>query len=214
MNPNVDRYLLDGCMRCKYGGTPQCKVHTWQYELDLLRTIALQTSLIEEIKWGMPTYTCNNKNVIMIAAFKNYCSINFFKGALIPDTYELFTKKDKPSADRHIAFTNVQQIEEAKQFILEYITRAIEIEDRGEKIIVQRKDIEPTELLEMFEEDTRFRQAFYALTKGRQRAYIIYFSQPKQSKTKIQRIEKYRNMILQGIGLNDHYSKKTYTTIL
>lgn len=205
MNSKVDKYLLDGCMRCKYGGTPQCKVHTWQYELDLLRSILLQTPLVEEIKWGVPTYTHKGKNVVLICAFKHYCCISFFKGVLIPDKYQLFTKRVNSTSDRIISFTYVQQIEDIQNQILEYIYNAIEIEESDKKVVFERNEPIPSEFIEICNDDSQLQQAFNLLTKGRQRAYILYFSQAKQSKTRIQRIEKYREKILAGLGLHDRY---------
>jgi uncharacterized protein YdeI (YjbR/CyaY-like superfamily) len=89
MNPKIDEYLIDGCMRCKYGGTPQCKVNTWQEELKLLRKIVLNCGLTEELKWGVPCYTYHKSNILIISAFKEFCSINIFKGALLNDTHNI-----------------------------------------------------------------------------------------------------------------------------
>jgi len=207
LNPQVDKYLLDGCMRCKFGGTPQCKVHNWREELELLRQIVLETGLTEEIKWGAPVYTHKGKNIVSVGALKESANIGFFKGVLLSDKHKILQQQGNLQSDRIVKFTNVKDIEKAKDVLKEYVLEAIEIEESGKKVEFKKNpESIPDELLEAFKQDPAFKQAFYALTAGRQRGYIIHFSQPKQSQTRIGRIEKYKEQIFNGIGLNDKYS--------
>lgn len=207
LNPQVDKYLLDGCMRCKYGGTPQCKVHNWREELEMLRQIVLETGLTEEVKWGAPVYTHKGKNIVSVGALKESANIGFFKGVLLSDKHKILQQQGKLQSDRIIKFTNVKDIEKVKDVLKAYVLEAIEIEESGKKVEFKKNpEPIPDELLEAFEQDLAFKQAFYALTAGRQRGYIIHFSQPKQSQTRIGRIEKYREQIMNGVGLHDKYS--------
>ncbi|MDX9881788.1 MAG: DUF1801 domain-containing protein [Prolixibacteraceae bacterium] len=208
LNPQVDKYLVDGCMRCKYGGTPQCKVNNWREELEMLRQIVLECGLTEKIKWGVPCYTSDNKNIAIVSAFKNYASLSFFKGALLKDPYKILQQQGENSQSaRLIKFTNPDQIIEQQEKLKEYILEAVEIEKSGVKSELKKNpEAIPDELLQTFEKDPALEKAFYSLTSGRQRGYIIYFSQPKQSQTRINRIEKYKQQILNGVGLNDKYS--------
>lgn len=207
LNPLVDKYLFEGCMRCKYGGTPQCKVHTWREELETLRQLVLEAGLTEEIKWGVPVYTHNGKNIVTIVALKDYATIGFFKGVLLADSHKILVQQGSMQSDRLVKFTTVSEIENLATVLKNYIKEAIEIEESGKKVEF-KKNIEPIpdELLQAFEQDMAFKRAFYALTEGRQRGYIIHFSQPKQAQTRIGRIEKYKEQIFNGIGLNDKYS--------
>ncbi|HOY12918.1 MAG TPA: DUF1801 domain-containing protein [Saprospiraceae bacterium] len=206
LNPLVDKYLVDGCMRCKYGGTPQCKVNFWREELETLRQIVLETGLIEEIKWGVPVYTHNEKNILSVAALKDYATIGFFKGVLLTDNHKILKQQGNMQSDRIIPFTNVKDINEWTDVLKSYIIEAIAIEESGKKVeFKQNLEPIPDELLQVFEEDLVYKKAFFALTTGRQRGYIIYFSQPKQSPTRLGRIAKYRQQILDGVGLNDKY---------
>ena len=209
-NPAVDQYLADGCMRCPLGGTPECKVHTWPEELVELRRILLESGLKEERKWGMPCYTYEGKNVAMMSAFKEYCSLSFFKGALLKDAEGIL---DKPGANtqagRLVRFTYVQDILKLESLLSAYLAEAIEIEKAGLKVEF-KQDVEPIpeEFQQILDDDPALQAAFESLTPGRQRAYILYFSQPKQSKTRTARVEKHIQQILDGIGLYDKYSMK------
>jgi uncharacterized protein YdeI (YjbR/CyaY-like superfamily) len=207
MISTVDKYLVDGCMRCKYGGTSQCKVRNWVEELELLRHIVLETELNEEIKWGVPVYTHNGKNVVTINALKESANIGFFKGVLLSDKHKILQQQGNLQSDRIIKFTNSADIEKLKDTLKTYVLEAIEVEKSGKKVEFKKNpEPIPVELLEVFEQDPEFKQVFYNLTLGRQRGYIIHFSQPKQSQTRIGRIEKYKEQIFNGIGLNDKYS--------
>ncbi|WP_066836074.1 YdeI/OmpD-associated family protein [Rufibacter ruber] len=205
MNPHVDKYLLDGCMRCPYGGTPQCKVHTWQAELVLLRHLALESGLTEEVKWGVPCYTLGNKNIFMVTAFKHYAALNFFKGVLLKDEAKLLTAHGESSqSTRSLRFTSPDQVLQQQEVIKQYLQEAIEIEKAGLKVAF-KKNLEPVpdELLATFAEHPDLQHAFYRLTPGRQRGYVLFFSQPKQTQTRFSRIARCREKILQGMGLHD-----------
>lgn len=209
MKLSVAKYLVDGCMRCKYGGTPQCKVLNWVKELELLRLIVLETGLTEEIKWGVPVYTHQGKNVVTINALKESANIGFFKGVLLTDTHKILQQQGNLQSDRIIKFTNTSDIEKVKDLLKEYILEAITVEVSGKKFEFKKNpEPVPDELLEAFENDPPFKSAFYSLTAGRQRGYIIHFSQPKQKQTRMGRIDKYKEQIFNGIGLNDKYSSK------
>lgn len=207
-NPAADQYLLNGCMRCAYGGTPQCKVNNWRLELELLRDIVLESGLKEEIKWGVPVYTLNGKNVVAVSALKGSAVLGFFKGVLLRDEAKILYQQGSKQSDRIIKFTDANQILKIKDLLTAYIHEAIEVEQSGKKVVFkQNPEPAPDELLAAFEEDPGFKRAFYALTPGRQRAYIIHFAQAKQSQTRINRIEKYKEQIFNGVGLNDKYSR-------
>lgn len=213
MNKTVENYLLEGCGRCPRGGTADCKVHKWGQELELLREIVLDCGLAETCKWGVPCYTFQNKNVVIISAFKEYCSISFFKGALLNDAEKILEKPGENSqAARLIKFTDVQGIKVIETELKAYIYEAVELEKAGLKIEFKKNlDSIPEELLSKFDEDPILKAAFESLTPGRQRGYILYFSAPKQSKTKEARIEKCIGKILNGEGLNDKYSRGNKT---
>ena len=208
MTTTVEKFLSEGCGRCSLGGTPECKVHQWTEELKLLRTIVLGSALNEESKWGVPCYTYENSNVLMISVFKNYCSISFFKGALLNDPKSLLEKPGKNTqAARIIKITNVEKIKSIATAIRDFIHQAIEVEQKGLKVNFKKNpEPIPEELEKKLEEDQVFKSAFESLTPGRQRGYIIYFSAPKQSKTRESRIEKCTAKILNGEGLHDKYS--------
>lgn len=208
INPLVNKYLVDGCMRCKFGGTPKCKVLSWVEELETLRQIALESGLTEEIKWGVPVYTKNNKNIITINALKESANIGFFKGAILQDDQKILMQQGNIQSARIIKFTNTKEINKLKKVLKSYITEAIAIEESGKKVPVKKNpEPIPEELLKAFKADAAFKKAFDALTPGRQRGYIIYFSQPKQEQTRMSRIEKYKNKILKGIGFHDEYKR-------
>ncbi len=206
MTTNVDQYLAEGCGRCSLGGTPDCKVHQWSQELQKLRSIALECGLTEESKWGVPCYTYHGANVAMISAFKDYCSLSFFKGALLKDKYQMLEKPGPNSqAARLFKFTNLEQILQAEDSIRLYLFEAIEVEKKGLKVDMQAKNQldYPDELQAKFKDMPELKTAFEALTPGRQRGYIIHFSQPKQSKTRLARIEKLIPKIMDGKGFFD-----------
>lgn len=205
MDPGVDQYLEIGCGRCPLVGTPDCKVNTWREELVELSRIVLKSGLKEEIKWGNPCYTFNGKNVLMLSALKSCALIGFFKGALLKDHHGLLVSPGKHSqSDQRLVFTNVETISDQEPIILEYIQQAIEIEKGGLKVAYKKNpEPIPEELESVFEDDPALRVAFEGLTPGRQRGYILYFSQPKQAKTRFSRIEKCIPKIMEGKGFHD-----------
>lgn len=206
MNPGVDHYLAEGCGRCPLGGTPQCKVHTWPAVLATLRTILLASELTEEVKWKVPCYTVQGSNVLILSAFKEYCSVSFFKGALLTDPHQILEKPGENSqAARLLRFTDVQQVVALEPIIKAYIAEAIAVEKAALTVAFKTTaefDI-PEELVDQFDADPDFRAAFESLTPGRQRGYLLHFAAPKQAKTRAARIEKYRAQILAGNGLHD-----------
>ncbi|MCB9336284.1 MAG: YdeI/OmpD-associated family protein [Flavobacteriales bacterium] len=178
----------------------------WQKEMQVLRSLALGCSLSEEFKWKQACYTFQNKNIFIISAFKNYCALNFFKGALLSDTENILIKAGENSqAGRQLRFTSVKEIVENEAIIKAYIFEAIEIEKAGLEINYKKTaefDV-PEELQEFFSKDKKFEKAFKSLTPGRQRGYLLFFAAAKQSKTKNERIEKYVGRIMNGKGIHD-----------
>lgn len=206
MNPEVDHYLAEGCGRCPLGGTADCKVHSWTEELKLLRAITLESGLHEERKWGVPCYTFEGNNVAVVSALKNYCSISFFKGALLKDSKKILEKPgENTQAARLLKFTSVDQIIELEPEIRAYLQEALEIEKSGKKVDFKQKNKldYPEEFQSILDDNPRLEAAFEALTPGRKRGYILHFSQPKQSSTRISRIEKCIEKILNGKGFHD-----------
>lgn len=205
-NPKVDAYLIDGCGRCSLGGTPQCKVHNWDEELKILRAIILECDLTEELKWKVPCYTFEGKNVLILAAFKEYCAISFLKGSLLKDTENILsTPGEHTQSARLIKFTTTEEIIRKESFIKEYIEEAINLEKVGEKVNFKEKtEINlPQEFRNMLDNLPELRSAFFSLTPGRQRGYMLYFSAPKQSATRELRIEKCIQQIMEGKGMHD-----------
>ncbi|MFD2098583.1 YdeI/OmpD-associated family protein [Flagellimonas iocasae] len=205
-NPEVDEYLAEGCGRCDLVGTPECKVQSWQDEIKALRRIILECGLTEERKWGSPCYTHNSKNVLMIAAFKDNCSLSFLKGVLLKDDQGILEKPGENSQSvRFVRFTDVKQVTDLWDVLKQYVFEAIEVEKAG--LEVKKKDISDYEVPEEFQDrldaDPELKAAFESLTPGRQKGYLLYFSAAKQSKTREARIEKYIPKILQGIGFHD-----------
>lgn len=207
MQKNIELFFVDGCGRCKLGGTPACKVLKWAEELQILRSIMQSSGLREEIKWGFPCYVNqNNKNVVMIYAFKDFCGLSFFKGALITDTHNLLEKTgENMQSSKMIKITDAQQILDQESTIKDYIKEAIEIEEKGLKVEkIQPAEIEyPIELLQILEEDLELKNAWESLTPGRKRGYNIFFTAAKQSATKISRIKKHIPQIMIGRGMHD-----------
>ena len=204
MNPQADKYLINGCMRCKYGGTPQCKVLNWVDELESLRQIVSDTGLTEEIKWGVPVYTHNGKNVVTVNALKESANIGFFKGVLLKDEHQILRQQGNLQSDRLIRFTNTEEIYKLRDILKEYVLEAIEIEKSGKKVAFKKNpEPIPNELLQALENDPAFKTAFYALTPGRQRSYNIFISQPKQEKTRLSRVEKCKPKVFEGKGWNE-----------
>ena len=174
--------------------------------MEELRTILLDCGLIEEFKWRTPCYTFQERNIALIGAFKAHCVLSFFKGALLNNAAEILEKPgENTQAVRVIRFTNLQEIRSKEATLKAYIFEAIEVEKAGLSVDYKENEtlVLPEELLTKFEELPAFKTAFEALTPGRQRGYNLFFSAGKQSKTRISRIEKYVQRILDGKGIND-----------
>lgn len=191
-NPKVDFYFE--------------KAEKWREELELLRNIALDCHLVEELKWGSPCYTFDKANIVLIHAFKEYCAFLFFKGALMKDPDNILIQQtDNVQAARQVRFTCVEDILNVKDSLKRYIYEAAENEKNGLK--VELKKVSEFEIAKEFQDklndNPNLKEAFYTLTPGRQRAYLLHFSQPKQSKTREARVEKNIPHILAGKGLND-----------
>ncbi len=182
------------------------KATQWQREYEKLREIVLECGLEEELKWGVPCYTYQQSNVVLIHGFKDYCALLFHKGALLDDADGLLIQQtENVQSARQMRFANLKEITELRSFIQAAIFEAIELEKAGLKVEL-KKTTEfkiPDELQQILDKDADFRTAFEALTPGRQRGYLLHFSQPKQSKTRTARIEKCRQLIFSGKGWND-----------
>lgn len=192
MNPKVDFYFN--------------KAGKWQQETERLRTIILDCGLIEELKWGCPCYTFQNRNIVLIHDFKEYCALLLFKGALLNDPHHILVQQsENVQAARQIRFTNVLEIIELEPAIKACVFEAIEVEKAGLKVNLKKTEefTMPQEFQYKLDKIPALKTAFEALTPGRQRAYLLHFSSPKQSKTRESRIEKYIPQILDGKGLND-----------
>ncbi|MCU0420271.1 MAG: DUF1801 domain-containing protein [Cyclobacteriaceae bacterium] len=207
MTTKIDVYFAAGCGRCALGGTPQCKVHRWPEELQYLRSLPLACGLTEEVKWGVPCYTLNGKNIVSVSALKEGAILGFFKGGQLADPDALLTKQGENSqTGRIIRFTEVSQIKRLTSTLKAYIRAAMALEQSGQKPINQSvvQNI-PPELEEAFTEKAGFKKAFYALTPGRQRGYLLYFAAAKQAATRKARIEKCLQPIFDGKGMHDDY---------
>ena len=194
MNPKADFYFS--------------KAKKWQEELEKLRMIVLDCGLTEELKWGVPCYTFQKRNIVLIHVFKEYCALLLFKGALLNDTNGILIQQTKNTqAGRQMRFTNAREIVKMAPILKAYIYEAIEVEKAGLKVNFKRATefIIPEEFQNKLDEIPALKTAFEILTPGRQRAYIIYFSAPKQSKTRDSRVEKCMQQILDGKGLNDDF---------
>ena len=202
-NPAIDNYLEEGCGRCKFGGTPDCKVHNWTKELIALRQIVLDCGLTEELKWGVPCYTYEGANVPIVSAFKEYACLSFFKGSLLQDDKKLLDMPgENTQSARIIKITSLDQVRSLSEDLKAYVYEAIEVERLGLKVEFKQKDelVYPDELLEEFKRDPQFQTAFEALTPGRQRGFILNYTQPKQVQTRITRIQKSKIFVLAGKG--------------
>jgi len=192
MNPKVNWYFT--------------KAGQWQKETEKLRKIVLGCDLIEELKWGSPCYTFQKGNIVLIHVFKEYCALLFFKGALLKDKKGILIQQtENVQAARQVRFTNVQEIVKLEKTLKAYIYEAVEVEEAGLKVPLKKASeyAIPKEFQNELKKNSALKKAFYALTPGRQRGYLLYFSAAKQSKTRESRIEKYRKHILSGKGLED-----------
>ncbi len=191
-NPKVDWYFD--------------KAKKWQEEFEKLRNVVLECGLTEELKWGCPCYTFKKRNIVLIHGFKEYCALLFFKGALLKDPKRILIQQTKNvQAARQIRFTSVREITKLKPILKAYIHEAIEVEKAGLKVPLKKtKEFSmPAEFQNKLNENPALKKAFNALTPGKQRGYLLYFSQPKQFKTRAARVERHVQQILNGKGLND-----------
>jgi uncharacterized protein YdeI (YjbR/CyaY-like superfamily) len=192
MNPKVEFY---------FG-----KAEKWDKELEKLRMILLDCGLTEELKWGVPCYTFQKSNIVLVHVFKEYCALLFFKGTLLNDVNGILIQQtENVQAARQIRFTNVREIGKMETILKAYIHEAIEVEKAGLKVDFKKTTefIIPEEFQNKLDKSPALKTAFDALTPGWQRGYILYFSQPKQSKTRESRVEKCMKQILKGKGLNE-----------
>jgi uncharacterized protein YdeI (YjbR/CyaY-like superfamily) len=192
MNPKVDFYFD--------------KAGKWQQETVQLRRILLDCLLTEELKWGVPCYTFRHSNIVLIHVFKEYCALLFFKGALLHDASGILVQQtENTQSTRQVRFTNVKEIMELEPVLKAYVHEAIEVEKAGLKVTLKKTAAfnVPEEFKNKLDKTPALKKAFEALTPGRQRAYLLYFSAPKQSKTRESRIEKSMQQIFDGKGLND-----------
>lgn len=205
-NPKVEKFLIDGCMQCKLGATPACKIHGWRSGLDFLRNLILNCGLKEDFKWMHPCYTFEGKNIVLMHVFNGYCALLFPKGVLLNDKYSILIQQTENSQTaRQLRFKNLEEIVAQENIIKEYIFDAVELENSGVKVQFKKTEdfVIPEELEFQFQQLPSLKQAFYSLTPGRQRGYLIHFAQPKQSATRTSRIEKQFDRIMNGKGLND-----------
>jgi uncharacterized protein YdeI (YjbR/CyaY-like superfamily) len=192
MNPKVDWFFN--------------KATKWQEEYDRLRMIVLDCGLTEELKWGCPCYTFEDSNIVLIHGFKEYCALLFMKGALLKDAKNILIQQtENVQAARQIRFTNVDEIVKMESTLKAYIKEAIKVEKAGLKVPLKKASefSMPEEFKNVLDATPKLKKAFYALTPGRQRGYLLYFSAAKQPKTRESRVEKYVKKILEGKGLED-----------
>lgn len=192
INPKVDFYFD--------------KNKNWQKEIELLRNIVLDCGLTEELKWGSPCYTFQQNNIVLIHVFKEYCALLFFKGALLNDANGILIQQtENVQAARQVRFTNVKDIVKNEKTLKAYIYEAMEVEKAGLKVKLKKPEEfkMADEFKKKIDKSAALKKAFNALTPGRQRAYLLYFSQPKQATTRESRVEKSIPQILIGKGLND-----------
>jgi uncharacterized protein YdeI (YjbR/CyaY-like superfamily) len=192
MNPKVDAFIG--------------RASKWQKEFEKLRMIILECGLTEELKWGVPCYSFEKRNIVLMHGFKEYCAVLFFKGVLLNDAGGILIQQTKNvQSARQIRFTHVREIAEMESILKAYIYEAIEVEKAGLKVTLKKtKDLTvPEEFQSKLDKSPALKKAFGELTPGRQRAYIFYFSAPKLAKTREERIKKYVKQILSGKGLDD-----------
>ena len=191
MNPKVEKFLE--------------KLEKWQEESQKLRDILLDFPLTEELKWGEPCYTLKGKNVVLIGGFKEYCTLLFFKGALMADPSDILVAPGALQAGRQIRFRSLREISSMESTIKSYIAEAIEVEKSGAKVKLKAHSeyVVPEELQRKLDAKPKLKAAFEALTPGRQRAYMFHIAKPKQAKTRESRVEQCIPLILEGKGLND-----------
>lgn len=203
----VDAYYEIGCGRCSLAATPACKVRRFPEELAFLRDLLLNSGLKEELKWSMPCFTWNGKNILILGAFKAYCSLNFFNGALLTDPENLLVKAGENSwLGRQMRFQTCGEIRIQEEAIKDFIEQAIKLEKSGKPITKPESPVIkwPEELQEAFNSDAEMERSFLSLSPGRQRSYLLHFSSAKQSATRKSRIQRCRAGIISGKGFNEY----------
>ena len=202
----ADIFFTEGCGRCPLGGTPGCKVHIRREELQMLRQIMLHSGLTETRKWGVPCYVHRKKNVVLLSTLKDCATLRFLKGSLMSDPGKLLHKPGENSqAARYMKFTSPEEVLAQSAEISAYVREAVRLEESGEKVVFKAPQDQTMcdEFAETLKNDSELSAAFYALTPGRQRGYILFFGGAKQAKTRLERIAKWRNRILEGKGMQD-----------
>lgn len=203
MNKSVNLYFELGCGRCDKMATPLCKVHLWDAGLADLREIVLSSGLKEELKWGHPCYEYKGKNLVMIAAYKDFMALSFLQGALLRDESNLLERQgENTQSARILRWDDSSHVSAMRDVILAYIAEAKQVQDQGLKVAQAELVLGP-EWLDALAQNAELKQAFEALTPGRQRAYVLYVEGAKQEKTRKARIEKWIPAILAGKGMND-----------
>lgn len=202
---SVDAYLRDGCGRCDKYQTPACKVHRWTAPLVTLRALVLDAGLVEEMKWGSPTYTLDGKNVVMLAALVDHCGLQFFKGAALDDPDGVLESPGESSRFvRFLRFRTEADVLARRAVARRLVAQAIALERAGTKVEPKGgPEPVPVELEERLAADPRLAKAFAALTPGRRRSHVLHVSGAKQSATRARRVEKCLVDILAGRGFNE-----------
>jgi len=206
-NPAVNPYFDIGCGRCALVATPACKVKRFPEELQELRQMLLDSGMKEELKWSMPCYTVNGKNVLILSAFKEYCSLNFFNGHLLDDPKNLLVKAGEHSqAGRQLRFRNHEEVKLRQEDIRNFIRQAMELELSGKPVPkIQAAAISwPEELEDALAKNPALERAFRSLTPGRQRSYLLHLSSAKQASTRKARMERCIPGIMAGKGFNEY----------
>lgn len=206
MPTNVDQYLREGCGRCELHATPACKVHRWGPVLTALRALVLESKLEEEVKWGSPCYTLAGKNVVMVAAFKEHCALQFFKGAALVDEAGLLESPGPNSRfARYVKFDSLAQVRARRGAARALIDQAIAVERSGKKVVddAAAPDAVPPELARRLAADPALARAFATLTPGRRRSHLLHVAGAKQSETRERRIDRCAPLILAGRGMNE-----------
>jgi len=202
---SVEAYLREGCGRCEHYKSPQCKVHLWTDTLAALRALLRRTALTETLKWGAPCYTHGGKNVVMLVALRDYCGLSFFKGAGLTDPEGVLERPGPNSRlGRVLKVKTAADVTHRTEAIQGLIAEAIALEQSGKTVTVEAAaDPAPEELLETLDADLEFKQAFEALTPGRQRSHILYIGGGKQTATRRRRVARCRPKVMAGKGFNE-----------
>lgn len=204
-NTSVDSYLRDGCGRCEKFQTPECKVHLWTKPLTALRAMLNEAGLVEEMKWGSPTYTVDGKNVVMLTSFKAFCALQFFKGTALKDDEGLLESPGPNSQHvRFLKFLSLADVKTHRAAARRFIAEAIELERAGVKVVSKAASTAlPDELTARFARDAALKKAFEALTPGRQRSHVLHISGAKQAETRERRVDACAEAIRAGRGFNE-----------